>query len=285
VKEFHSLTSIQQSALIASIIGDGEITKIYKGSRRKNNSYREHYGKQQEEYRKWKQTFFPDLFYLTIRSNTLRSPSHQLFTKLFPYFYDKKGNKQIPTPLLKYCKEIHFLAMLYMDDGSLCITKRVNHLKKRIYLSPLIALYLQNYPLEQLKLLQEYISSTFGIYFSINRRKDGHGHILRFTSTSNTYRFLETLKPITSSCPSMFYKTDWTWRFNHEKNQMINDFPDYSVISSSSERFKNYSDEEINKMIFYKNKGCTDNEIAKQLKRSYWSVVYKCGELRKSGRL
>ncbi len=48
----NTLTSIQQNILIASIMGDGEITKIYKNSRRKNHSYREHYGEFQEEYRK-----------------------------------------------------------------------------------------------------------------------------------------------------------------------------------------------------------------------------------------
>jgi hypothetical protein len=223
--------------------------------------------------------------YLTKKSNTLRSASNPLFTKLYPYFYDERGQKHIPKTLLKYCKDIHFLAILFMDDGSLCITKRMNHIKKRIYLSPIIALYLQNYPLEQLESLKEYISSTFGFCFSISRRNDGHGHILRFTSTSDTYRFLKTLKPITSACPSMFYKTDWNWRFNLEKDNMENDFPQYDVIASSSERFKNYSDEEINNLIFHKKKGCTDKVIAEKLKRPYWSVVYKCRELRKSGHL
>lgn len=38
------LSSVQQNVLIASIAGDGEITNLYKGSRRRNNSYGEHYG-------------------------------------------------------------------------------------------------------------------------------------------------------------------------------------------------------------------------------------------------
>lgn len=53
-----TLTEIQRNILIASIIADGEITKIYKNSRRKNHSYREHYGRDQEDYRKWKISFF-----------------------------------------------------------------------------------------------------------------------------------------------------------------------------------------------------------------------------------
>ncbi|WP_239454014.1 hypothetical protein [Bacillus suaedaesalsae] len=43
------LTDIQKNILIASIMGDGEITKIYKNSRRKYNSYRGHFGVQQLE--------------------------------------------------------------------------------------------------------------------------------------------------------------------------------------------------------------------------------------------
>ncbi len=46
--EFNKLSLIQQNILVASILGDGEITKLYKGSRRKNNSYREHYGTKQK---------------------------------------------------------------------------------------------------------------------------------------------------------------------------------------------------------------------------------------------
>ncbi|ANU14801.1 hypothetical protein BBI08_13495 [Planococcus halocryophilus] len=49
--DLFSLNSNEQNVLIASILGDGEITKRYPGSRRKNNSYREHFSIQQLEYR------------------------------------------------------------------------------------------------------------------------------------------------------------------------------------------------------------------------------------------
>ncbi len=70
-----NLDEVQFNILVASIIGDGEITKIYPNSRRINNSYREHYGTEQKNYRLWKQTFLPDLLYITPKSNTLRSKS------------------------------------------------------------------------------------------------------------------------------------------------------------------------------------------------------------------
>jgi hypothetical protein len=54
MEHFLRLNEIQRNLLVGSIIGDGEITKIYPNSRRKNHSYREHYGVQQEAYRIWK---------------------------------------------------------------------------------------------------------------------------------------------------------------------------------------------------------------------------------------
>lgn len=120
--DFSQLTPIQQNILIASIIGDGEITKLYKNSRRKNHSYREHFGIDQEEYRKWKVSFFNDLLYITHKSQCVRSSSLPLFTKLYPHFYHDDGSKHIPLSLLSYCTLPHFLSVLYMDDGSLSIS-------------------------------------------------------------------------------------------------------------------------------------------------------------------
>src|SRR5690606_1018350 len=93
---WNQLSTIQQNILFASIIGDGEITKLYPNSRRINNSYREHYGIDQEKYRYWKQSFFPNLLYITPKSRTLRSKSSKLFTKLYPEFYNDPGDKIIP---------------------------------------------------------------------------------------------------------------------------------------------------------------------------------------------
>lgn len=157
MEEFYQLTNLQQNILIASIIGDGEITKFHQNSRRKNNSYREHYGINQLDYRKWKVSYFPNIFCLTEKSKTLRSKSMPLFTKLYPYFYNSQGEKIIPTNLLQKCNLPYFFAILYMDDGTLSVTKRINHNNNKIYLTPHVALYLQCFPKEQLELLKEHI--------------------------------------------------------------------------------------------------------------------------------
>jgi len=283
--DFYNLTDIQQNVLIGSIIGDGEITKLYKGSRSKNNSYREHFGIKQIDYRKWKMSYIPDLLYITPKSNTLRSKSLPLFTELYPHFYNPSGEKVIPIELLSKCTLLHFLAIIYMDDGTLSITSRINHNKKIIYLTPNVFLYLQNFQLNQLQILNNHIEKTFQIKFAINKRRDGYGHILRLTSTDNTYNFLKRISPITATCQSMYYKTNWEWRLQQETEIYQKKYPGYKVLSSNSDRNKNYTETEIQKIVQLKLNGEKDRVIAECLNRSYWSIVYKLKELRKDGRL
>lgn len=275
-----SLTTVQLNVLIASIIGDGEITKIYKNTRRKNHSYREHYGIAQENYRKWKITFFDNLLYITPKSSSVRSASHPLFTTLYPHFYSEDGVKHLPFALLNNCNLPHFLAILYMDDGSLSISYRINHLKKLIYLLPHIYLYLQCYALEDLMFLKEHIKVTFDINFHISSRRDGKGFILKTTSVKETYKFLETIFPVTNSCNSMYYKTSWTYRFAQEQIKWKAKLPEYTILASDSERFKPYTKAETVKLRELKDSGFTTQEIADALKRSYWSVTAKWREIK-----
>ncbi len=278
----YSLTDVQFNVLIASIIGDGEITKIYKNSRRRNHSYREHYGISQEDYRKWKISFFNGLLYLTPKSCSVRSSSLPLFTTLYPYFYMEDGTKQIPLSLLKSCNLPHFLAILFMDDGSLSISHRVNHQKKLIYLLPHIFLYLQCYSLDELITLNQHIKETFDITFHISARNDGQGFILKTNSVKETYRFLDIILPVATSCDSMSYKTSWEYRFIEEKQKWNTKFPKYQVISSSSERWKPYSEAEISKLVALKEQGWTNQKIAESLQRSYWSVTNKWRDIKNS---
>lgn len=285
MEELLELSHVQRNVLIASIMGDGEITKLYKNSRRKNNSYREHYGKQQEDYRNWKASILPEILYLTPKSQTLRSKSLLLFTKLYPHFYDSNGIKKIPANLLYLCTSFYFLAVLYLDDGSLCITKSINHNKKIIYLSPTIAFYLQCYKKDELVSLKQFIFDNFQINLSLNKRKDGHGYILKMTKTQDVYNFLSKVKGEIIGCDCMQYKIDWSFRFKFETDKLLNLYSDYQVLESNSSRWKNYDDKEIVRLIELKNKGISDKIIAQNLDRSYWSVVYKISELRKNGHL
>lgn len=280
--EILNLTAVEQNVLIASIMGDGEITKIYPGSRRKNNSYREHFSIQQLDYRIWKHNLLPSYFYFNTANTLLVSPSLPLFTDLFPYFYNVAGNKIISNEMLELCKLPIFLSTLFLDDGSLSITVDKNKLKKRIYLTPHVYLYLQCFSREDLVKLQTHILSTFSIEFRLNKRKDGFGYVLKTTKVSETLKFLQLVYNEAMDCPSMFYKTNWDFRFEKEFLRYRESHPEYTVIASSSDRNKNYSEEECNQIRLMKSQGFTDKAIAARLGRSYWSIVYKWRELRES---
>lgn len=56
---------------------------------------------------------------------------------------------------------------------------------------------------------------------------------------------------------------------------------DVNIVISSSHRNRAYTIGEIEKIIKLKNKKFTDQMIADDLGRTYWSIVYKLSELRK----
>lgn len=283
--EVDQLTDIQKNILFASIIADGEITKLYPNSRRKNNSYREHYGKEQESYRVWKASFFDCLLYFRPKGTFLVSKSDPLFTSLYHIFYNQQGQKRIPIELLEQCNLPYFLSILYLDDGSLSITKRANHLKKTIYLAPHIYLYLQNFPLNELQILKQHILNTFGFNFSLPKRRDGFGHVLKLTKVNDSLDFLKLVLTTVNDLKGMEYKCNWEKRLIIESEKLLSDYPNYKVLTSDSERFRNYTEDEIEKIISSKISGFKVLEIAKELNRSYDSIVYKMCELRKNGRL
>lgn len=280
--EILNLTAVEQNVLIASIMGDGEITKIYPGSRRKNNSYREHFSIQQLAYRIWKHKLLPSYFYFNKANTLLVSPSLPLFTEIFPLFYNDDGNKIISDEMLKLCNLPIFLTTLFLDDGSLSITVNQNTLKKRIYLTPHIYLYLQCFSREDLSKLQTHIFSTFSIEMRLSKRKDGFGYVLKTTKVSETMKFLQVVHNESMDYPSIFYKTNWAFRFENESLRYKESHPEYAIIASSSERNKNYSEEECHQIRLMKNQGFTDKAIAEKLGRSYWSIVYKWRELRET---
>ncbi|MDN3439172.1 DNA endonuclease [Planococcus sp. APC 3900] len=280
--DLHVLTSDEQNVLIASILGDGEITKRYPGSRRKNNSYREHFSIQQLDYRIWKLNLLPPTFYFNKSCSFLVSPSLPLLTQMFNHFYNSNGDKIVSLEMLKLCKSPLFLTTLFLDDGSLSISVSKNHLKKTIYLTPHIHLYLQCLSLEDLCKLKLHIHTQFSVEVNTSKRSDGFGYILKTTKVCETMKFLKIVGEVSRDCPSMYHKTDWEFRFSQEVKRYQESYPGYEVIVSSSDRKKNYTEEECEVLCKMKREGRTDKEIAAHLNRPYWSVVYKWAELRKN---
>lgn len=158
--DWEGLSEEQVAIFVASILGDGEITKCYAYDRRINNSYREHFSLGQLSYREWKQRKLPDLLYL--RGNNLVSRSIPLMTRLFPLFYPN-NKKHIPFELLKNIYHPACILTLYLDDGSLLLSKRFNHKKKEIQFTPHIAFYLQAFSKEQLEKLATWMKDHYNI--------------------------------------------------------------------------------------------------------------------------
>ncbi|WP_251140240.1 endonuclease [Exiguobacterium sp. s143] len=267
----NNLSSQQQAILLASILGDGEITKCYSSSRRKNNSYREHFGESQRFYREWKRQQLPDLLY--IRQNNLVSRSLPLFTELYPYFYPS-DQKDIPFALLSLCNHPLFLLTLYLDDGSLIVSKRLTS-KQQLIASPTIALYLQSFSKQSLTLLCEWLNHNFRLYFRVAKTSNGSGYFLRTTRFEDTMQFLDYLTPYVNELPDFSYKLDWKIRLK----QIQQDHPHVKVLSAMPNRY--FSPLEIEQLLNDMSNEVPISEIAQRLNRSTWSIYAKLNAIKK----
>ena len=267
-----TLSKAQQAILLAGVLADGEITKCYPKSRRKNNSYREHFGEPQRFYREWKQCQLPDLLY--IRQNNLVSKSLPLMTELYPYFYPHH-KKVIPFELLSRCTHPLFLLTLYLDDGSLMISKRTNQ-NNQLYVTPSIALYLQSFSKEELIPFCNWLNQTFHLNFRLSQTSNGCGYFLKTTRVTDTLTFLEQIAPYTVDLPKFAYKLDWESRLN----KLQHEYPQYQILTSKPSR--PYTSEECTIILELKTSGWTTQAIAEKLNRTYWSVTYKFGQLKKA---
>ncbi|WP_394679117.1 endonuclease [uncultured Exiguobacterium sp.] len=259
------LTPTQQAILLASILGDGEITKCYPRSRRKNNSYREHFGEKQRFYREWKQKHLPDLFY--IRQNNSVSRSLPLFTELYPYFYPS-DQKDIPLSLFPRCRHPYFLMTLYLDDGSLIVSKRYNS-KQQLIVTPTIALYLQSFSKSSLLSFCDWLNHQFKLRFQVANIPNGSGYYLRTTRFEDTMQFLNRLLPYPDDLIVFSYKLDWTSRFKIIQQE----HPNHEVISTKTNRY--FSSSEVEQLIALEAAGVSIQDIAKRLNRSVWSIYAK----------
>ncbi|WP_214774909.1 endonuclease [Exiguobacterium sp. s37] len=268
--DWEGLSEEQVAVLVASILGDGEITKCYVHDRRINNSYREHFSLGQLSYREWKQRKLPDLLYL--RGDNLVSRSIPLMTRLFPLFYPN-NKKHIPFELLKDIYHPACILTLYLDDGSLLLSKRFNHKKKEIQFTPHIAFYLQAFSKEQLEQLAEWMKDHYNINVRISGTPNGTGYYLKTTKVTDTFVILNLLKPYQNELPNFMYKLSWDNRLDAEVKHYKQTYPDYTIRVSNPAR--PYSPGDIASLIQWKQQGVTEKEIAQRLNRTYWSVVYK----------
>lgn len=271
---------LQEQLIFGSLLGDGYISR---GAKRSINChYQEHFGENQLDYRKWKLKMLEGLSF-SINGNYLRSKSHPYFTDLRSNLYHD-GTKTLNKHFIKKCNHIIFLASLYLDDGSLVITHVYNKKKQIVYCQPSIILYSLNFSHEENALLANHLNETFGTNFVVSGHPDGKGYLLKINKEREVRFMLNLIKPHTKNIVTMLYKTDLDEKINLQSTRIKQKYgQDIKIVASSSNRMKLYSKKEINQMINMKLNKCTDQMIADQLGRSYWSVVYKLRELRKVG--
>ena len=183
-----SLTQLQKSALIGTLLGDGYIRQI-KG--RKDAFLEVNHSITQREYVEWK--------YRTLKNFTRSGPKsrkgngariayrfftkqHPEFTKMMDLFYRNK-KKCIPDLIL----DPVMLAVWFMDDGSRCS-------KDNVYLNT------QQFSKgDQLKLLR--FLENIGLSGTLNKDKNYYRIRFRSSSISKLFRMIERY-----IIPSMKYK-------------------------------------------------------------------------------
>ncbi|WP_443141013.1 hypothetical protein [Pseudalkalibacillus sp. R45] len=179
-----------------------------------------------------------------------------------------------------------FLTTLYLDDGSLSITTRLNKNKKIVYCTPGITISTLNFKRKENHKLANHINNLFNTNFVVSSHPHGHESLLKINKVKEVHKFLQIIEPYTNGIPSMNYKTNIEKKIESISNRIYKKYGNNITIQiSSSDNHKNYSYGEIKRIITLKQSGMQDKDIAKSLNRSYWSIVYKVSELRKNGRL
>ncbi|PID05011.1 MULTISPECIES: hypothetical protein [unclassified Sporosarcina] len=281
----NDLSTTQQNIILGSIIGDGMLTHMSTKSKGIRSTYSEHFSIKQKDYRAWKVMKLEPYLSFTLKGDVISSRVNDLWSELEADFYsakvkDKSRVKILSRTRLSNLNDLHSIATIYMDDGSLLLTKRINDNNKKIYITPHIALYLQNFTFEELKNLALQIKNLTQAEFTLTKLPDGNGYYLRTFRTADTLLFLQDIHPVTITCPAMSYKTNWTYRFYMETQRWLSEYPDYEVMTSSRDRMRPYTTNEVETLKRMKQQGYTIQQIANQLKRSYWSIVYKTKDLR-----
>lgn len=192
------LATTQQNIVLGSILGDGMLTYYPTKQKGIRSSYYEHFSIEQQSYRAWKVMKLEPYFTFRKKRTIITSKIDSLWSMLEPLFYEPPHDegsriKHIPQSLLHRLNDLHGLMALYLDDGSLMISHRVNHRLHKVYITPHLAFYLQNFTYEELQMLANHMKQMTSITFTLTKRPDGNSHYLRTSKTSDTLQFLKQI--------------------------------------------------------------------------------------------
>nr|DAI19787.1 MAG TPA: LAGLIDADG DNA endonuclease family [Caudoviricetes sp.] len=208
-----ALSQDEQQIIYGGLLGDATL-------RKNQNSIRFCQSIKQEEYLKWKYSFFNDnVSEITIQNYqqgwttiafSLQNHHHildQFYRRIRKIVTDKNGDKKITREYLNLLNPLG-LAIWWMDDGCLSIHKGNRYGK----------LCTHGFSYEENLIIQQYFQEIWGIHVDIKIEKRKY-YFCRL-NTENLKKLISIIYPYVTQVPSMIYKID----LNYTLTKYIGDF-------------------------------------------------------------
>lgn len=202
LKKDITLSPLQQSFIIGSLLGDGTMRVGKKGI---NANFKTEHGLQQKEYVFWKYDILKNWVFTEpkismrydpqgtayAKSWWFRTIRHPILTEIYNHFYTRDGyrvgRKIVPTDIATHL-DAFALAVWIMDDGC--------------YSRGCIDISTYSFQLSEIHLLQEALESNFNVRIGYHKDRD-KGYRMR-CNKSETEKLVRTIYPYI--VPSMMYK-------------------------------------------------------------------------------
>lgn len=266
-----TLPEKERNIIIGSLLGDGSLA-LY--GRSKNAYYREHGCEKQLPYRRWKQEQLSTLGFKLSASGKLSSASEEIYTQLYEIFYIDRI-KTLDSYNITLLDHPIGLACLFMDDGSLVMDHYSRAHKVQIF--PRISLYTLSFSYEENIILRDYLDDRFKITFKLKRRLDGKHYILEINQRNEIYKFIALIQDYVNEIPEMSYKVDLEKSMNDKYNRILlrEDGKRKVMTSNLQVESKEYTKDEIERIVQMKENNVPVKIIAQELGRSIWGIYDK----------
>lgn len=118
--------------------------------------------------------------------------------------------------------------------------------------------------------------------FRLKSLPSGTGYCLTTGKSEEINNFLKIVYPFVSQIPSMLYKADLTLKIANYTEELQGRYGKEITITTVNPdaSSRNYSEDEVNKIINFLGQGISITEIAKELNRSYFGVYDKIKRLK-----
>src|SRR5699024_6980508 len=131
-----------------------------------------------------------------------------------------------------------------------------------VYCHPQILLYTLNLTKSENQLLANHLNHTFKTNFVVSGHPHGRQSLLKLNKEKEVSYFLNVIEPYTKDIPSMKYKTNIKENIQLKTEQIKRKYgKDITIVISSSNRKREYTDNELDRIIELKTNGETTQTI------------------------